>query len=157
MQDGSKDSSPAASQVDDVLQAGAICMRRTKSGTVRVLLVVSRRSGRWGLPKGHIEEGETSNAAAQREAFEEAGVRGSAVEAPFGSFTYTKDSSARLFHVTVHLLETQSVARSYPERTLRRKQWFSLEDSAKQVGQAGLRELLYHLAQSNAPDTPGKR
>ncbi len=59
LQDGSKDSSPLASQRDDVLQAGAICMRRTKSGTVRVLLVGSRRSGRWGLPKGHIEAGQT--------------------------------------------------------------------------------------------------
>ncbi|WP_342585734.1 DNA mismatch repair protein MutT [Agrobacterium bohemicum] len=83
-------------------------------------------------------------------------MRGSAVEAPFGSFTYTKDSSARLFYVTVHLLETQLVARSYPEKAARKKRWFSLEDVAKQVSQAGLRELLYQLAQSNAPGSIGK-
>ncbi|WP_110731124.1 MULTISPECIES: NUDIX hydrolase [unclassified Rhizobium] len=132
-------------------------MRRTKLGTLQVLLVSSRRSGRWGLPKGHIEAGETSNAAAQREAFEEAGVRGSASEMSFGSFTYTKDSVDKLFHVTVHLIDTHSVARCYPEKALRAKRWFSLEDAARHVGQAGLRELIHELVQSNGPGPPEKR
>ncbi|WP_426129504.1 NUDIX domain-containing protein [Pararhizobium sp. PWRC1-1] len=49
------------------------------------------RNGRWGFPKGHIEPNESSHAA-KREAFEEAGVSGTAVQSVFGSYTYTKDS-----------------------------------------------------------------
>lgn len=72
-------------------------------------------------------------------------MRGSASEAAFGSFTYTKDSSDRRFHVTVHLLNTRSVARSYPEKTVRKKRWFSIEDATKTANRAGLRDLLQKL------------
>lgn len=39
------------------------------------LLVHSKRSGRWGFPKGHIEEGESEIEAAGREIFEETGIK----------------------------------------------------------------------------------
>jgi hypothetical protein len=80
-----------------------------------------------------------------------------ASEMSFRSFTYAKDSVDKLYHVRVHLFDTHSVARSYPEKTLRRKRWFSREDAGKQVGQVGVRELLYELVQSNAPGPPDRR
>ena len=53
-----------------VEQAGAICYRPSRCGKeVDVLLVTSRRNGAWGIPKGHVERGETTYAAAAREAF----------------------------------------------------------------------------------------
>ncbi|WP_307146621.1 NUDIX hydrolase [Rhizobium tibeticum] len=75
----------------DVRQAGAICYRRNKNGDLRILLVGSRRNGRWGVPKGHLDPGETTAAAALREAFEEAGVEGSVDPDVFGSFSYRKE------------------------------------------------------------------
>lgn len=39
----------------NVAQAGAICYRRDKKGRLEVPLVGSRRNGRWGVPKGHVE------------------------------------------------------------------------------------------------------
>lgn len=57
-------------------QAGALCLRVSPGGEPQILLVGSRRNGRWGLPKGHVEPGETSHEAAARVAFEEAGIRG---------------------------------------------------------------------------------
>ncbi|WP_306372253.1 NUDIX hydrolase [Rhizobium tibeticum] len=68
-------------------------------------LVGSRRNGRWGVPKGHLDPGETTAAAALREAFEEAGVEGLVTPDVFGSFSYRKDSTPHQYQVSVHLLE----------------------------------------------------
>jgi bis(5'-nucleosidyl)-tetraphosphatase len=55
--------------------AGAVVFKLTRAGP-RYLLVEARGSrGRWVFPKGHVEDGETIVAAAQREVAEEAGVR----------------------------------------------------------------------------------
>ena len=55
-------------------------MARTVGGKREYLLVEARtRRGEWVLPKGHIEPGETPEAAAVREVQEEAGVRASVV------------------------------------------------------------------------------
>lgn len=72
-----------------VQQAGAICFRTSADSLPEVLLVTSRRNGRWGIPKGRIEAGETARAAAAREAMEEAGVRGRVSSDAIGSFVYT--------------------------------------------------------------------
>jgi len=70
----------------EVQQAGAICWRHDKKDLEPILLVGSKRNGRWGLPNGHVDPGETTDAAAAREAFEEAGVSGSVERTVFGSF-----------------------------------------------------------------------
>jgi 8-oxo-dGTP pyrophosphatase MutT (NUDIX family) len=141
---GSTSKEPGA-DVADIEQAGAICLRRSKKGAVEILLVGSRRNGRWGLPKGHIEDSETSSAAAGREAFEEAGIRGAVAEKPFGRFTYFKDSNPRRYRVTAHLLDVSSVAKSFPEKATRKTQWFPLDVAVKEASQPGLRSLLLLL------------
>ncbi|EUB98306.1 MutT/NUDIX family NTP pyrophosphohydrolase [Rhizobium sp. CF080] len=45
-----------------VAQVGALCYRRDGEGHLEVLLLGSRRGGRWGPPKGHIESREHSGA-----------------------------------------------------------------------------------------------
>ncbi|WFU86377.1 NUDIX hydrolase [Rhizobium sp. CC1099] len=105
----------------------------------------SRRSGRWGLPKGHIEPGENSRAAAQREAFEEAGVTGVVSDEVFGTFTYFKDGSRNRYRVKVHLLEALSVAKSFPEKTVRKTRWFSMKGAIREAAQPGLQKLLQKL------------
>lgn len=99
----------------DLQQAGAICYRRNGSGRLRVLLVGSLRNGRWGIPKGHLDPGETSSVAALREAFEEAGVAGEVDPEVFGSFSYQKDSTLHRYHVAVHLLEVSGIATDFPK------------------------------------------
>ncbi|MDE1995072.1 MAG: NUDIX hydrolase, partial [Rhizobiaceae bacterium] len=126
----------------DIEQAGAICLQRSASGTLRVLLVGSRRNGRWGLPKGHVEIDETTAMTAIREAFEEAGVCGLVDDQPFGSFTYFKDGVVRRYRVTAHVVEVRSIAKSFPEKTIRKCRWFSIEQAAAEASQPGLRELL---------------
>lgn len=48
---------------------------RVINGVVRYLLIKNRRSSNWSFPKGHVEEGETSEETAKREVLEEAGIR----------------------------------------------------------------------------------
>jgi 8-oxo-dGTP pyrophosphatase MutT (NUDIX family) len=128
-----------------VEQAGALCFRPSPRGEPQVFLVGSRRNGRWGLPKGHFEPGETSHEAAAREAFEEAGVRGEISDTIVGSFVYSKESSPNRYRVIVHRLAVSSIDDAYPEQGLRARQWFILSDAANIVGHEGLRDLLRNL------------
>jgi diadenosine hexaphosphate hydrolase (ATP-forming) len=73
-----------------VKQAGAIVLRE-EGGIVRVLLVRSKKDPTlWIFPKGHIEPGETPEAAAVREVQEEAGVR-AAIVARAGEIEFAVD------------------------------------------------------------------
>ncbi|MBY3125554.1 NUDIX hydrolase [Rhizobium laguerreae] len=94
----------------DVAQAGALCYRRSENGGLEILFVGSRRNGRWGIPKGHVEDGEASSAAALREAFEEAGVAGIVDKNLFGTFSYRKDTGPNRYHVAVHPLQVSNAA-----------------------------------------------
>lgn len=60
-----------------------------------VLLISSRRTGDLGIPKGHMESGETANEGAAREAFEEAGVRGTVTKDLVGARAVPRNGSRR--------------------------------------------------------------
>ncbi|MCV9966753.1 NUDIX domain-containing protein [Pararhizobium sp. BT-229] len=128
----SADRNPSSAKEFNVEQAGAICLRR-KRRELQVL-VSSRRTGRWGLPKGHLEASETSRQAAEREAFEEAGVRGIVDEVPFGSFLYSKGTPGRTCRVTAHVLRTKSESTSFPERQIRTLKWVAVEGQPVRPG-----------------------
>jgi len=53
--------------------SGGIVFRRNKAGEIEILLIQDAK-GRWTIPKGHIEEGETAQQTARREIGEEAGL-----------------------------------------------------------------------------------
>jgi 8-oxo-dGTP pyrophosphatase MutT (NUDIX family) len=135
----------ASSAARDVQQAGAICYRRNGSGQLSGLLVGSRRNGRWGVPKGHLDPGESSQAAAGRESFEEAGVVGAVDTRVFGSFSYQKDSSPHRYHVAVHLIQVSGLANEFPEKAVRKQRWFPLDVAVRGAAQPGLRTLLIQL------------
>jgi 8-oxo-dGTP pyrophosphatase MutT (NUDIX family) len=69
-----------------VQQSGAICVRDGNHGK-EVLLITSRDTGRWVIPKGTVEKHENSREAAGREAKEEAGVSGKVSPKPLGYYT----------------------------------------------------------------------
>jgi 8-oxo-dGTP pyrophosphatase MutT (NUDIX family) len=133
----------------DVAQAGALCYRRNENGGVEILFVGSRRNGRWGIPKGHVEGGEVSSAAALREAFEEAGVSGVVDKTVFGTFSYRKDTSPNQYQVAVHLLKVSRIADKFPEKGVRKTRWFPLETALREAAQPGLRLLLSSIRSTN--------
>ena len=81
-------------------QVAALCWRRRK-GTVEVLLVTSRETRRWVIPKGWPMDGLADYNAARREAFEEAGVEGHMRREPLGTFFYEKRGKKEVLPVTV--------------------------------------------------------
>ncbi|MGR9431322.1 NUDIX hydrolase [Rhizobium leguminosarum] len=111
-------------------------------GGLDILFVGSRRNGRWGIPKGRVEDGEASSAAALREAFEEAGVVGIVDEAVFGSLSYRKETGPSHYRVAVHLLQDLGFADKFPEKSIRKTRWFPLKDAVRDAAQPGLRTLM---------------
>lgn len=134
-----------------IIQAGAICCRQIgKDGPIEALLIASLRNGRWGIPKGHVEIGETTRQTAQREAFEEAGVTGHVEENVFGAFTYSKEGNPNRFHVSVHVLIAKELAENFPEKNIRKARWVPIGTAVKDLDQPELSEMFASLLRENA-------
>ncbi len=129
-------------------QICALCWRR-KAGAVQVLLITSRETGRWVLPKGWPIKGMIDARSAAQEAWEEAGVTGitGAIVGRYGYFKVVGRDTPRERHipcaVDVYELQVRDLAKRYPEVKQRRRKWFSPQDAAKLVDEAELRDILH--------------
>ena len=116
---------------------------------LEVMLISSRETRRWVLPKGWPMKGRKPHAAAAREALEEAGVVGKIGKVAVGSYRYIKrmkNGAQQLCDVTVFPLVVQRQRKHWPERHQRSTRWFSLEDAAEAVGEPDLREVIRNFA-----------
>ena len=130
-------------------QVAAIPMRWSKDGELRILMVTSRDTGRWVLPKGWSMDGKKPWRAAEIEALEEAGVTGYISREAIGDYAYDKrlpDGSAIPCTVRVYPMIVDKVKRSWKERKARRRHWFSVAGAAESVQEPGLADLLLGLA-----------
>lgn len=126
------------------VQVAALPWRRTETGC-EVLLVTSRGTGRWVLPKGWPERNEEPFQAAEREAAEEAGIGGSISRREAGCFYYGKVLPSGLewrCQVQVYPMEVDRVADKWPERKKRTRRWFAPNDAARLVNEPDLAELI---------------
>jgi 8-oxo-dGTP pyrophosphatase MutT (NUDIX family) len=128
------------------MQSAALCYRlKRKQGILEVLLVTSRDTGRWVIPKGWPMRGKKSFAVAEREAYEEAGVKGKAHHEVLGTYSYQKgmeDGFSVPCKVQVHALEVDSLQEKYPEKGSRKLEWVSCEEAANRVNEPELKALL---------------
>ena len=114
-------------------------------GRTEILLVTSRGTGRWIIPKGWAARKLSPAASAAREAFEEAGVRGVIrTAAPLGSYA-THKKGARL-QVGVFVLHVTKVLAAWPEARERQRRWFAPEAAAAAVDEPELAVLLGRAA-----------
>jgi 8-oxo-dGTP pyrophosphatase MutT (NUDIX family) len=90
--------------------AGGLVVDSTADGPKAALIGRLDRRGRlrWSLPKGHVEAGETNEAAAIREVAEETGITGRVV-APLGTIDFWFVADGRRVHKTVHHYLMRSV------------------------------------------------
>lgn len=134
--------------MDSILQqAGAIPYRHGRAG-LEVLLITSRDTGRWVIPKGGVDKGFTPGKAAEREAYEEAGVVGIVHLAPIGFFTYAKrrQSGEEIpTTVEVYALEVARQLKKWPERGERRQEWMPVARAVSLVDEPGMKMLLSRL------------
>ncbi|MDQ2093008.1 NUDIX hydrolase [Rhodalgimonas zhirmunskyi] len=128
-------------------QFAALCWR-VKNGKPQILLITSRGTNRWILPKGWPESGMTPGQAALQEAWEEAGVRGRASEISVGVFSYMKKLEKGVQFPCVALvypIRVKQMADDYPEAGERRRKWFSPKKAAARVSEPDLKHLLLHF------------
>ena len=126
------------------VQTAALPWRMGSKGP-EVLLVTSRETGRWILPKGWPEPHETLRASAAREAFEEAGMRGHVSNEAIGTYFYGKASPSGLVRrceVHVFLLETVESEKRWPEKRQRNRRWLSPSEAAKRIAEPSLAEMI---------------
>ena len=121
---------------------------------VSVLLVTSRESRRWVVPKGNLGAGLTPHGAAASEAEEEAGVRGSVCPIPLGSYRYRKrrkTGASLMFDVDVYPLSVSEELAEWKEAHQRTRRWFSLSDAAGMVEEPDLADLIrsFNVAEFN--------
>ncbi len=126
-------------------QVAALCYRG-HGDDKEVLLVTSRGTGRWILPKGWPMEGKNDADAAAQEAWEEAGVKkGQLDRAPIGEYSYAKElDDGELAHcsATVFPLKVEKLKSDFPEADERTRTWVSPDEAAEMVQEKGLRKLL---------------
>ena len=130
------------------LQVAALPWRRTDAG-IEVMLITSRDTGRWVLPKGWPEGTEEFCEAAAREAGEEAGLSGAVARREAGRYRYAKVLSSGVevpCEVIVFPLEVDQVAERWPEKKKRQRGWFSPKDAATRVREPDLAELIAGFA-----------
>ena len=118
---------------------------RNRPGGVDVLLITSRDSGRWIIPKGWPIAGLSPNEAAAREALEEAGITGQISSERIGMYHYDKrlaDDTDRDCNVEVFALEVVEQLDSWPEQHQRRREWLSIDEASERVAETELRTLI---------------
>jgi 8-oxo-dGTP pyrophosphatase MutT (NUDIX family) len=105
----------------DVAQLAALPVKTGDDGITRVLLVTSRETRRWVIPKGWPMKGLKPYEAAAREALEEAGLKGHVDKKPVGTYTYFKRREAHFIicNVDVYLLKVDKQLKNWRERDQR--------------------------------------
>jgi 8-oxo-dGTP pyrophosphatase MutT (NUDIX family) len=133
---------------EHIQQFAAICHRKDADGAIEVLLITTRETRRWSLPKGWAIKGLKPHEVAQREAWEEAGVVGKAKKKPFGRFTYVKTLKTGrkvASFVQVHLVAVDRMDDAFPEHGQRELSWLPPLEAALLVQEPELKHLLAGL------------
>ncbi|QDY99657.1 NUDIX hydrolase [Nitratireductor mangrovi] len=118
---------------------------RLSGSRLEVMLITSRDSGRWVLPKGWPENGELLHESAAREATEEAGLHGAIGAEEIGSYFYGKGLKTGLetrCRVLVFPLRVEQVDETWPEQGERTRKWFTPAEAATKVRESDLAELV---------------
>jgi 8-oxo-dGTP pyrophosphatase MutT (NUDIX family) len=117
--------------------------------TVEILLVTSRETRRWVIPKGWPMKGKRPHAAAAQEAFEEAGVRGRIGKTPVGAYRYVKvlkNGAPLVCSVDVFPMLVERQRKRWPEQHQRTAHWFTADEAAEAVVEPELQDLIARFA-----------
>jgi len=128
---------------------------RERGGLIEVMLITSRDTGRWVLPKGWPEGGEELHESAAREAAEEAGIAGTMSHIKAGSYFYGKvlpTGMRRRCEVRVFPMQVSEVVSDWPEKNERRREWFSAGRAAQLVREPDLGEIIADFGRRHHKD-----
>jgi ADP-ribose pyrophosphatase YjhB (NUDIX family) len=123
--------------------AGGVVFRR--EGGVAYFLLIRDPYENWGLPKGHVEKGETPEQAAVREVREETGVESLEFREALETIDWFFREGADLIHKYCHffLMETTvETTRPQLEEGITECVWLPLEDALRTLTYDNARQVL---------------
>jgi 8-oxo-dGTP pyrophosphatase MutT (NUDIX family) len=129
------------------IQYGAVPVT-VHDGEPMIMLVTSRGTGRWIIPKGRPEKGVAPHKLAAREAFEEAGLLGRIDRQPLGRYRDLKrraDGRAVEYEIEVFRLEVERELPEWPEKGQRERRWYPLDEAVARAEPDGLVDILAGL------------
>lgn len=130
-------------------QVAALPLRLTPEGRIEVLLITSRETGRWVIPKGNPMKGRKRREVAGIEAHEEAGIAGTVEPGPWRDFEYWKrrNDGFVLCRVAVFLMLVGCVEADWKEAAQRQRMWLPARIAARLVLEPGLQVLIEAAAE----------
>ena len=134
-------------------QVAALPFIRHRDGVLEVLLITSRETQRWIIPKGWPKRGIRPHKSAAIEARQEAGLLGRVSKKPLGFYRYFKQMSelkAVECTVTVFPMGVEAQQLKWSERAQRQMLWLGPEQAASQVRETELADLIRRFVE--APD-----
>ena len=133
----------------DFTQSAIIPYRLTE-GKLEILLITSIRKKKWIIPKGFIEFNLSAFESAKKEAFEEAGIIGTNETIELGSFTFKKYGG--LTNIVVYSMEVEKFKDDFPEKNLRKRKWYSVEEAVETVSISEVGNMIQILAKKLKTD-----
>jgi two-component system phosphate regulon sensor histidine kinase PhoR len=130
-------------------QFGVIPVRSGAEGGLEVLLITSRETRRWVVPRGNPIPGKSPAESAAQEAYEEAGIVGTVDPEPVGRYFYRKRRrTGALLPAEVQLFRMQvdEEREDWPERGERERRWFAPQEAAAAVAESELAEMIRALS-----------
>lgn len=140
-----------------IRQVAALPYREADDGTIEIVMVTTRDTGRWILPKGWPIKGVRNAKAAESEAMEEAGLIGRAERKAFGHYVYIKRFPKRNDEVVVEVfpLRIERQLEDWPEKGQRQVRFFAPDEAAQLVSDLGVGDLIHAFAAQRQPKAPG--
>jgi 8-oxo-dGTP pyrophosphatase MutT (NUDIX family) len=117
-------------------QVAVIPVRRGSDG-LELCLIRRKDTGKWGIPKGFVDRGDSPQEAALNEAHEEAGLTGSLLGGPIGIYEYTKWSAP--LTVSVYLMKVKQEEDDWEEIKIRDRSWHSVKEATKRLAKHPVR------------------
>lgn len=130
-------------------QYAALCFRCFPDrDDIEILVITSRETGRWIIPKGWPMKKKKPYEAAALEAFQESGVRGRVGKRAVGRYTYLKwldNQHVSPCIVEVFPMDVTEQKADYKEQGQRKLAWVSPDEAARRVREVELKSLLVHF------------
>lgn len=124
----------------EISAGGLVFNTKTKK-----FLLIEDRNGRWALPKGKLEKGETAEQAATRETSEETGLplKELKILKKIGVIKYDYTlRKQKIFKIVVFYLMETTAVRLKPEWEVKGARWFARKNLAKAVGYSNTKEIV---------------
>lgn len=144
----------ASAGTQPVLRTQHAALPFREETALEILLITSRETQRWVIPKGWPMESLQPWETAAREALEEAGVEGAVSHKPLGAYIYEKRLVGGILvpcSVNVFPLAVERQRKTWREKEQRAQRWLSVEDAIEAVQEQGLKSLLRAFAAAPRP------